>query len=243
MGDNLCFIPADVAYQDITLILHYIDKWRSKNCSLVSKTKTCHSCIKLRKGILQRTRRLNNRSTMNRIRDDSNLILKRKLSMMRLKIRREKRQKRQAEYRVTHLMTCIETHKAQIANLQDTTLNKKCANLNVPRAQKLALMEIIAAAGKQKNRGQRYAEEWIMLCMLMNIRSAGYYEFLRKNNVLPLPCTRTIRNYFSLINSKCGFDEQFAKLFEKHLSFKTPLQRHRILLLDEINLRKSVAVC
>jgi len=79
-----------------------------------------------------------------------------------------------------------------------------------------------------------------MLCVLMNIRSPGYYEFLRKNNVLPLPCTRTIREYFSLINMKCGFDESFSKLLKKHLERKTPLQRHDILLLDEINLRKSV---
>lgn len=76
----------------------------------------------------------------------------------------------------------------------------------------------------------------------MNIRSPEYYEFLRKNGILSLPCTRTIRGYFSIINAKCGFDDQFAKLLEKHLA-KTSLQRHGVLLLDEINLRKSVAVC
>lgn len=60
------------------------------------------------------------------------------------------------------------------------------------------------------------------------------------NNVLPLSCKRTIRRYISLINMKCGFDEEFMKLLEKH--FDT-LQRHSILLLGEINLRKSVAEC
>lgn len=39
------------------------------------------------------------------------------------------------------------------------------------------------------------------------------------------------------------FDDQYAKLLEKHLASKTPLQRHGVLLLDEINPRKSVAVC
>ncbi|KMQ84713.1 hypothetical protein RF55_17264 [Lasius niger] len=159
-----------------------------------------------------------------------------------MKVRRERYQKLQAKDRVKHLMTCMKTQEAQIANMQDMTLEKKCAELNVPETQKLALKEIIATASKKNVKGRRYTEEWIMLCMLMNIRSVGYYEFLRKNNILPLPCTRMIRNYFSLINAMCGFDEQFAKLFEKHLASKTPLQRHGVLLLDEINLRKSVAV-
>lgn len=82
-----------------------------------------------------------------------------------------------------------------------------------------------------------------MLCLMMNIRSPGYYQFLRMNNILPLPCKRTIRRYLSLINMKCGFDEEFMKLLRKHFDSKTPLQRHGILLLDEINVRKSVTVC
>ncbi|XP_029678707.1 uncharacterized protein LOC115244855 [Formica exsecta] len=224
---NIHFIPAGEAYQD------YVDKWRSKGCSLLS--------IKERKCILQRATRLKNHPMMKRIGDILNPV-RCKLSAMRIKIRRERRQKLQAKYRVKHLMPCMKTQKAQIASMQDAFLNKKCAELNVPESQKLALKEIIAAASKKDTRGRRYTEEWVMLCMLMNIRSVGYYKFLRKNNILPLPCTRTIRSYFSLINAKCGFDEHFAKLLEKHFASKTPLQRHGVLLLDEINLRESVAV-
>lgn len=82
-----------------------------------------------------------------------------------------------------------------------------------------------------------------MLYIWMNIRSPSYYEFLRKNDVLPLPCKRTIRSYFSLIDMKYGFDEQFAKLLKKHFDTKSPMQRHGVLLFDEINLWKSIAVC
>lgn len=82
-----------------------------------------------------------------------------------------------------------------------------------------------------------------MLCLLLNIQSPSEYDFLCKNDILPLPCKKTIRSYFSLISIKCGFDEKISKLLEKHFASKTPLQRHGILLLDEINLRKSVAVC
>ena len=46
----------------------------------------------------------------------------------------------------------------------------------------------------------------------MNIRSPCYYQFLRNHNIIPLPCTRTIWQYYSIIDTKCGFDENFVKL-------------------------------
>lgn len=113
----------------------------------------------------------------------------------------------------------------------------------VPAAQKTAMKEITAAASTKNSKGRRYSEDWIMLSMLMNIRSPGYYEFLRKKNVIPLPSKRTIRSYFSLIDTKCGFDEKFSYLLKKHFDAKTSMQRYGVVLLDEINLRKSVAVC
>lgn len=237
LGDvNVHFIQNAGACQD------FIEKWRSKDCSLICKTKRCNGCVKCKKGILQRMARLKNRLTMIRIREFANPIDKHKLSILRIRNRREKRQKFQAEKRVKQLMTCITEQRAQIAKMQDSTLDARCAELNIPASQKLALKEIIAAS-KKNAKGRRYTKEWIMLCMLMNIRSPGYYEFLRKNSILPLPCTRTIRSYFSLINAKCGFDKNFAKLLQKHFASKTPLQRNGILLLDEIIIRKSIAVC
>ena len=59
-----------------------------------------------------------------------------------------------------------------------------------------------------------------MLCLLMNIRSQGYYNFLRKNEIIPLPCSKTIRDYLSLMGSKCGFDEDFFKLLKKSFEKK-----------------------
>ncbi|XP_071578318.1 uncharacterized protein [Temnothorax nylanderi] len=239
LGDiSIHFVVVNGAYQD------NIDKWRSKGCSLLSKKKRCDSCMKWRKCILQQRARLKIRPTMNRIRNISNPIDRRKVLAMRMKIRRERRQKLRAKDRVKDLITCMKAQEAQMASMQDTAVDKKLAELdNISKSQKLVVQEIIAAAKKKDAKGRRYSDEWIMLCMLMNIRSPRDYEFLRKNNILPLPCTRTIRSYFSLINAKCGFDEEFAKLLEKHFASKTPLQRHGVLLLDEINLRKSVAVC
>lgn len=233
---NIDHLPAGIVFQDS------IEHWRSKDCSLLFEKRRCDSCTKMRKRV-QQTARYKNRPTLNRISGASNSIDRRNLIALRLKCRRQKCQKNRAKEREKHLMSCLKKQEEQIANMQQARLDEKCSALNVPAAQQLALKEIVAAASKKDARGRRYRDDWMMLCMLMNIRSSGYYEFLRKNNVLALPCSRSIRSYFSLINMKCGFDEQFAELLKKHLATKTPLQRHGVLMLDEINLRKSVAVC
>lgn len=47
--------------------------------------------------------------------------------------------------------------------------------------QQTIIREIVTAAKVQNPQGRRYSDDFIMLCMLMNIRSGGYYEFLRQN--------------------------------------------------------------
>ncbi|XP_015595020.1 uncharacterized protein LOC107267604 isoform X2 [Cephus cinctus] len=219
-GMNVCsglgdmstqFVQAGEAYED------YVDKWRCNGCSLLCKKKRCDSCINVRKCILQRTARLKNRPTLSRIGGVSNTVDRRKFQAMRMKIRRETRRRFRAQNRVKHLMSCLKAQETKLARLKDPSVDVKLSTLDISTSQKLVVKEIVAAARKKDARSRRYTDEWVMLCMLMSIRSPKDYEFLRKNNILPLPCTRTIRNYFSLINAKCGFDEGFARLLEKNL--------------------------
>lgn len=78
---------------------------------------------------------------------------------------------------------------------------------NIPPNHLLLIKEIFAAAKKKSAKGNRYTEDWIMLCMLLHIRSPSGYSFMRENKLLPLPCIRSIRNYLQLIKTSCGFDE------------------------------------
>lgn len=57
--------------------------------------------------------------------------------------------------------------------------------------------------------------------MLLHIRSLSSYSFMRDNQLLPLPCTRTMRNYLSIIKLSSGFDKKCFDLFAKHLEPKT----------------------
>jgi len=60
---------------------------------------------------------------------------------------------------------------------------------------------------------------------------------------MPLPNVSTIRRYLSLIDASCGFDKQFFALFKKHLGNKSTIQKHGIILVDEISVREALTVC
>ena len=81
-----------------------------------------------------------------------------------------------------------------------------------------------------------------MLYMLMSIRNLSYYNFLKDQGIMVFPCKRTIRDYISLIKTKCGFDPEFFRLLEKSFRSKSERERHGILVIDEINVRKSITV-
>jgi len=81
-----------------------------------------------------------------------------------------------------------------------------------------------------------------MLCLLLHIKSPSAYSGLRVNKIMPLPCIRTIRNYLSAINTSCGFDESFFELFKKKIESKNTMQKHGLLVFDEISVRENISV-
>ena len=48
-----------------------------------------------------------------------------------------------------------------------------------------------------------------MLCMLLNIRSPLGAIAIMNIEILPLPCSTTLRTYFSVMGDKCGCDNDF----------------------------------
>jgi len=59
---------------------------------------------------------------------------------------------------------------------------------------------------------------------------------------MPLPCVKTVRNYLSTINTSCDFDDNFFELFKKRLESKNVMQRHGLIVFDEISVRENLAV-
>lgn len=78
--------------------------------------------------------------------------------------------------------------------------------------------------------------------MINLYRSSSTYTFLKEQGILPLPCVRTIRRYLSLVKTQCGFDKQFFQLLKKKISMLNSIQKHGILVFDEISVRESISV-
>lgn len=54
------------------------------------------------------------------------------------------------------------------------------------------VVKSIMKSCKYKNKkSNRYSDEWILMCRLFHIKSPAGYNFLRNNNILPLPCIQT----------------------------------------------------
>ncbi|KAH8039620.1 hypothetical protein HPB51_007820 [Rhipicephalus microplus] len=130
----------------------------------------------------------------------------------------------------------------QFASISNESLQEKLEKLDVPNAQLMVIHECIAAAKATGKKNRRYTENWLLLCLLLYIRSPSTYAFLRNKDILPLPCVSTVRKYLSAIRVKCGFDASFFAAFKKKLLSKDTFQRHSVLVFDEIQVRKEMRV-
>src|SRR5277367_2327148 len=115
-------------------------------------------------------------------------------------------------------------------------------DLNLSPGLQLTLKECIRAGKQSVKTSKRYTSDWLLTCLLLHIKSPSAYEFLRNNEVLPLPCTSTIRKYLGMVKTKCGFDEKFFEAFARKLNKMDDMHRHGMLVFDEMQVRKSTAV-
>ncbi|XP_022162716.1 uncharacterized protein LOC111028395, partial [Myzus persicae] len=104
-------------------------------------------------------------------------------------------------------------------NLTNESVADLFESNNLNTSQKTIIQEIINASKVMNTKNRRYSENWILLCILLKIRSSTTYRFLREQEVLPLPCPRTIRKYLSMINIQCGFDKKFFQILKKKLVY------------------------
>ena len=240
-------------FDDVTLVagrIGYTDncnQLRHIRCPLITDRRQCEACKNVRKVISQKKLRMrkseaiNNRETRGDKREKKRKG--RTLSdAVKKKLRSQQSALKRAKRRIIGLKSVIQARQSEVRNLKEENVLQKCKESGISAEQQMCVKEIMAAAQRKNSKGRRYTEDWVLLCILLHIRSPSAYDFLRQNGVMPLPAVRTLRRYLSLIDMNCGFDKQFFQVFEKHIRAKPPLQRHGLLLLDEISLRKSISV-
>lgn len=217
--------------------------WRHNKCPVVIDfLLRCKRCSSVQQTLKRKFFRQTNQAS-SRV----NLILsprrKAKLDVWRNKYKLVHRAKNRAEQKKRMLKILLCQSANEMKQLQKESVIQKLSSLNSPENVKNTVLEILSISSQSCVTGRRYSEDWILKCLLFHIRSPSGYNFVRANNIIPLPCVRTIRRYLALIDVKCGFDEKFFKLFKDHLSCKEDYQKRGLLILDEISLRESISVC
>ena len=74
-------------------------------------------------------------------------------------------------------------------SINDLILKNKKISAN----EKIAIQEILKASKANDPRGRRFSDEWIVLCVLLHMRSPVTYRMIRDLKILPIPCDRTVR--------------------------------------------------
>ncbi|KAH9362192.1 hypothetical protein HPB48_002170 [Haemaphysalis longicornis] len=86
--------------------------------------------------------------------------------------------------------------KERLNDLKDSGLDDLAKKAELPEVQTMLSTECIAAAKATSEQTRRYTDNWLLLCLLLQIRSPSAYQFLWDSHILPLPCVKTVRKYY-----------------------------------------------
>ncbi|KAL4089744.1 hypothetical protein QTP88_024716 [Uroleucon formosanum] len=213
--------------------------YKIKNVEDLEKTLILFENTKLCQGSISTTKCINIKSTLG-VEEKClwckrlNYIINKRLSKQNSRIyffpNKKKKGSRLAE-KIRHLQENLNNLKNKMAAISESTLEKIIKDFNIPSSAKL-----------KNSKNRRYSENWMLLCLLFQIRSPTRYIFLKDQNILPLLCVSTISKNLLAIKINCGFDPNLFKLLKKKFSTKSENQKKGIILLDEMFLRESLSI-
>ncbi|KAH8025845.1 hypothetical protein HPB51_012877 [Rhipicephalus microplus] len=208
-------------------------RWRHRKCAQVlSANGACQRCAGLSDTLRVHQKRAllrKNEKGARTIFRMSNFRNSEKVRVFRRAQYALKRAKDRLTKRIKGLQQALKTMQDQFASISNKSLQEKLEKLDVPNAQLMVIHECIAAAKATGKKNRRYTENWLLLCLVLHIRSPSTYAFLRNNHILPLPCVSNVRKYLSAIRVKCWSDASFFAAFKKKLLSKDiPATRNRL---------------
>ncbi|KAH9377818.1 hypothetical protein HPB48_013505 [Haemaphysalis longicornis] len=202
--------PSTVEYPQAEPRSAFIDlnrRWRHNKCEFVlsADASVCQKCLSL-----SDTLRIRQKRAMTRQRSlkpgGARLPLSNTISDKLAALRRAncalKWSKNRLLTRFKLLSTQLKEARERAQKISEEELDSKLCNLDLPGAQLTAIKECIAAARLANKKSRRYTEDWLLMCLLLHIRSPSAYSFLQNNNVLPLQCVTTVRKYLSMVRVK-----------------------------------------
>lgn len=60
--------------------------------------------------------------------------------------------------------------------------------------QKEAVRTIFKASSVKSQKGMRYSNDWVYVCILMKIKGPALHKKIRRDNILPLPSLSTLQS-------------------------------------------------
>lgn len=75
-------------------------------------------------------------------------------------------------------------------NYTEKSIIEKCQRMN--ESKKTLIFECFAASKTKNPKSRRYSENWLMLCLLLNIHSPSAYKYLRTSALLSLLNPKTV---------------------------------------------------
>ncbi|KAH9367695.1 hypothetical protein HPB48_007807 [Haemaphysalis longicornis] len=224
--------------------VYRLDVWRHKTCSLLlgASEIQCLSCQSVDNTLRVHKARKEKRVKPARIRVMASSLRKAKFEALRKQRLACYHSKQRLQNRKDALTSELRKCKERLNDLRDSDLEGLAKKAELPEAQIVLLTECVAAAKATSKQARRYRDNWLLLCLLLQIRSPAAYRFLRGSNILPLPCVKTVRKYVSAVGMKCGFDAEFFLALKKKLEARSEFQKHGMLLFDEIQVRERKCV-
>lgn len=125
-----------------------------------------------------------------------------------------------------------------MAECNNQFLKDKLQGMN--DSQETLILECFSASKVENSKLCRYSENWLMLCLLLNIRSPSTYNYLRSSALLPLPHKKTVRKHLACVKTTCGFDSDFLKLLRKKAENMLEKDKHGVLLFDAVKSKKKL---
>jgi len=104
-----------------------------------------------------------------------------KLELLRQRNKNIKELNRPTGKQLNKLKNELKICETKCSNLVEASMLQILTSNNIPQNYQLVIKEIIATSKRKSPTGNRYTEDWIMLCMLLHIRSPAGYFFMQNN--------------------------------------------------------------
>ncbi|KAH9364349.1 hypothetical protein HPB48_012123 [Haemaphysalis longicornis] len=231
--------PKHASYPNVRPECAFVDPlgvWRHSKCDVYG-SQQCSNCTSLKNTLYRHATRQRKRKQTDRVRLALSPAKKAKVQLFRRT--RTILSKRMSSLRNRQALLERELQRSQEALIKMKQEQFHSVLAHLPEAQRLVVRECIQMSKCATPKGHRYSSNFLTMCMLLHIRSPASYSFLRESKLLPLPAVSTVRRYISMVTTESGFDETFLGAFKRKMARKTDIQRHGMLVFDEIQVRQG----